>query len=243
MKIARALLLPLALLSSLPVSADNLFGAVTVSDAELSQMRGRYAMPSGIVSFGVIMQSQWNAPQGQLNAKVSLHFQQKSILPVINVDLQQSGQGQAPSGPNHQISGGAGLNSAQGVLQSVRIAGDGNRGLNDVQINILRGASASPQLGSGNASLNQTLQGAIGQARVIAKNGGLQIDLDAGDLGRTQHRIGSGGIRQNSEIRGQNQVVSNLAALQVVLKERGPVNNQALQGALGQLRGLRANGF
>lgn len=241
MRTPMTLLLPLALVVSLPAVAENLFRAVEVPEHELAEMRGRYALPNGIVSFGVVMQSQWNGPQGQLAAKVGLQFRHNSALPVLNVDLQESGQGQAPTGLG-QVSGGNGLNSAQGVVQSVRIAGDGNRGLNDVQIHILRGGQAG-EPGTSSGALNQSVEGALGRAEVIAKNGGLQISIDAGSLGRTQHSIGSGGIRQNTAISGQQQAVSNLAALQVVLRERGATDSMALQGVMAQLRGLRGNGF
>ena len=49
----------LLVMFSLPVNAANPFRAAELTDAELSELRGRYVMPGRIIHFGVTMSSVW----------------------------------------------------------------------------------------------------------------------------------------------------------------------------------------
>ena len=126
------------LAASLPTHASSLFQPIELKDQELSQLRGRYVMPDRIVYFGMTMTSTWqNAAGDVLGAKTTLQVQQNTIKPQFYVSLiNQKGDGSTPVIGSGSITGGAGLNTVQGVAQSTRTAGDSNSSNNTVDINV-----------------------------------------------------------------------------------------------------------
>lgn len=234
---------------SLPVSAANPFRAVELSDAELSELRGRYVMPGRIIHFGVTMSSVWENGAGQnLGAAVSFHVDNKAQPSLYVTDLssqQQDISNGNPSQPGSgQVLGGAGLTDVRGVSQSVRSAGDFNDGLNNLEIVVTRGGegSSAPPPGSTAWSGSSQFTGAVGNVLVDGQGGGLKIALDAGTQGSALQQIGSGNVVQQANFTGNMNSVRNLATLSIALKDL-PLGQDFANCTMEQLRALRPVGF
>lgn len=231
--------------ASISAHASNPFEAVELSDQELSQLRGRFVMPGRIVHFGVTMSSQWQNASGQvLGGSVSMQVNENMFEPQFTVSLLTNDNGQgAPTAGNGQVTGGAGLSEVQGVSQSVRAAGDFNTALNGVSINISRGSSA-PTASGGSQGFSGVIEGSsiAGSVRISPNAGGLQIAIQALGQGNSLQQMGSGGLQQHTVIGGSSNTVTNLATLDVVLRDRG-LNGDQLQLNWNQLRDLRPVGY
>ncbi|MBM7061999.1 hypothetical protein JQX08_14905 [Pseudomonas sp. UL073] len=240
----KSVLVSCALLASLPAHAGGLFQPIELTDPELAQLRGRYVLPDRIISFGVTMTSMWQNSAGQvIGAQVNLNVDGRSqpSLTVTAID-QNIGTGTVVAG-NGNISGGAGLNTVQGIVQSVRTAGDLNSGLNDLSINITRNSGGTvPQTGAPlNGSFSRSND--AGAVSITPAGGGLQMAITpTNGQGFAQQQIGAGNITQQANITGSVNNVQNLAALNVALRDNPGLNNAA-NCAWEQLRALRKSGY
>ncbi len=233
------------LAASLPVGASTLFQPAEVSDQELAQMRGRYVLPDRIISFGVVMTSTWQNGAGQvIGAQVALNVANGQIQPslyVRQISSSGAGNGSVVTGSG-TITGGAGLDNVQGIVQSVRTAGDLNAGLNDLRLRITTGGGetlvdpdAQPWSGS------QDFSNAAGLVRVSARAGGISIALNASQgQGSSSQQIG-GGVAQHANITGTLNDVRNLAALNIALRDNP--RNLNLENCIEQIRALRPHGY
>jgi len=111
-----------------------------VSDAELSEMRGRFIRQGRPIYFGIAMQSQWSTAGGEIiNAgmNVGINLNKAIGANMVSIDMQLDDTGQAigdtgeattelPSS-NANIGG---LDSTQGVAQVITVAGDDNQAHN-----------------------------------------------------------------------------------------------------------------
>lgn len=228
---------------TLAANAANLFQAVEVSDAELSNLRGRYVLPDRILSFGVTMSTIWHNSAGDaIGAQVALQVNHQVQANITVTPYYQSGNGNLVNNGNGQVIGGAGLNNVQGIAQSVRSAGDFNTGLNDLSIEIHHGDNAPPS-GGQNWNGNQQFSNAAGTVSISTANGGLQMALQANhQQGLAQQQIGLGGVSQHANISGSFNDVQNLAALNVALRDN-PQSLQQAQCAWDQLRAMHPTGY
>lgn len=231
------------LIASLPLHAANPFQPIELSDPELDQLRGRYVLPDRIISFGVVMTSSWQDATGQvIGAQVALNISGAQSQPALYVTrIDQAGSGNSLSAGNGQIIGGAGLGSVQGIVQSVRTAGDYNTGLNDLSVQISNGAE-QPVPTSGEAwNGSQGFSNGAGTVQISARDGGLNIAVHAGNgQGHSSQQIG-GGVAQHANIGGSLNNVRNLTALSVALRDNPRTVNMA--NCLEQLRTLRPSGY
>ncbi|MGE1173174.1 hypothetical protein [Pseudomonas sp. BW7P1] len=225
------------------------FKPIEIQDSELSQLRGRYVMPGRIISFGIVMNSTWRNASGDLiGATSSMQLQAATIKPEFYVStIKETGNGSTPQTGTGTVTGGAGLNSSQGVTQSVRAAGDGNSAYNNVAINVSE-ANQAPALvpAQGQALVaGQTITGsnAAGSVAVSATGGGVQMAIQAaGNQGTALQQVAQGGLLQNTRLLGNANVVNNLTTLNVVLSNNG-MSAGALDCNLSQLRALRNIGY
>ncbi|MDU9407908.1 hypothetical protein RTH74_09910 [Pseudomonas sp. zfem001] len=231
------------LAASLPVGASTLFQPVEVSDQELAQLRGRYVLPDRIISFGVVMTSTWQNSAGQvIGAEVALNVANGQIQPSLYVrQISSPGNGNVTAGSG-TITGGAGLENVQGIVQSVRTAGDLNTGLNDLRLRITTGngdVPVDPDAQPWNGS--QDFSNAAGLVHVSTRAGGISIALNASQgQGSSSQQIG-GGVAQHANISGTLNNVRNLAALNVALRDNP--RNLNLENCIEQIRALRPHGF
>jgi hypothetical protein len=227
----------------------NGFKPIEIKDSELAELRGRYVMPGRIISFGIVMSSTWRNASGDLiGATTSMQIQSSTVKPQFYVSTySQSGNGSTPATGNGIVIGGAGLNGAQGITQSVRAAGDGNSAYNNIGIDV-REANQAPALvpGQGQALMaGQTIYGsnAAGSIAVSATGGGIQMAIAASNnQGGSMQRVAQGGLMQNTRLLGNSNMVSNITQLNVVLNNNGP-SAGALDCNLNQLAALRSLGY
>ncbi|AZL68845.1 hypothetical protein [Pseudomonas oryziphila] len=241
-------LIAACLAASLPTQAET-FKPIELKDQELANLRGRYVMPGRIVSFGIVMSSTWQNANGEvIGATSSMQIQQSTIKPQFYVSIineKGSGSSQAQSAGTGIVSGGAGLNTTQGVTQVVRAAGDYNSAYNDVQITVARGDQPQASQPQGQAlAAGSPLTGAngAGSLSVSAAGNGVQMNIIAGNnQGNTLQRLGQGGLMQSTTLLGSSNQVRNITSLNVVLRDNataGPMNAN-----LDQLKGLRNLGY
>lgn len=231
------------LAAALPAGASSLFQPVEVSDQELAQLRGRYVLPDRIISFGVVMTSTWQNSAGQIiGAEVALNVVSGQIQPTLHVrQISSAGTGNVNVGTG-VITGGSGLDSVQGIVQSVRTAGDLNTGLNDLRVRIVSGGGttapdpdAQPWTGS------QDFSSAAGMVSISSRAGGINIALQASQgQGFSSQQIG-GGVAQHANISGSLNAVRNIAALNVALRDNPRSIN--MDNCIEQLRALRPHGY
>lgn len=231
------------LAASLPVSAGNLFQPVEVADHELAELRGRYVLPDRIISFGVVMSSAWQNSAGQvIGAEVAVNVANGQVQPSLQVrEISSLGNGGNVIAGTGVITGGNGLDSVNGIVQSVRTAGDLNSGLNDLRVQISSGGSATASTGSQPWTGGQTFANAAGTVSVSSRSGGINIALQAGQgQGFSSQQIG-GGVAQHANISGSLNEVRNLATLNVALRDNPRSLN--LDTCIEQLRALRPHGY
>ena len=229
---------------SLPVNAASLFQPVEISDAELSQLRGRYVLPDRVIHFGVTMSTFWQNNAGQsIGANVTLQVsgQAQPSLHVSYVGQAESGGSAAVPGVG-QVIGGNGLAQVQGISQSVRSAGDYNDALNDLSISISNTVESLPtpegQAWSGSTQFSNE----AGSVQITNQSGGLRLALDANGQGLAQQQIGGGNVLQQANINSSLNSVRNLAALNIALRDR-PLNMDLANCTWEQLRALRPAGY
>jgi len=233
------------LAASLPVAASTMFTPAEISDQELAQLRGRYVLPDRIISFGVVMTSTWQNSAGQIiGAEVALNVVSGQVQPSLYVrQISTAGSASGDISPgNGVITGGAGLDTVQGIVQSVRTAGDLNTGLNDLRLRIVTGSgdtSTDPDAQPWNG--NQDFSNAAGMVSISSRSGGINIVLNASQgQGFSSQQIG-GGVAQHANISGSLNEVRNIAALNVALRDNP--RNLNLDNCIEQLRALRPHGY
>ncbi|MBK4996114.1 hypothetical protein IAE39_004288 [Pseudomonas sp. S37] len=246
------LLLAVACLAaSLPIHAET-FKPIELKDQELASLRGRYVMPGRIVSFGIVMSSTWQNAKGDvIGASSSLQVQQSTIKPQFYVStINEKGTGTPTASSTApgtgSVTGGAGLNTTEGVTQVVRAAGDNNAAYNNVDINVTKANQAPVVQQQGQAlAAGQTLtaENGAGALSVSASGVGVQFNINASNnQGSSVQRLAQGGLMQNSTLLGNGNLVSNVTSLNVVMRESVPTA-ASLNGSLDQLKGLRTFGY
>src|SRR5690606_36320557 len=148
---------------------------------ELAQLRGRYVLPDRIISFGVVMTSTWQNSAGQImGAEVALNVVSGQIQPTLHVrQISSAGTGNVNIGTG-VITGGSGLDSVQGIVQSVRTAGDLNTGLNDLRVRIVtRGGTTAPDPDAQPWTGSQDFSSAAGMVSSSSRAGRINIALQA----------------------------------------------------------------
>ncbi|HCF3449291.1 hypothetical protein ACM7Y2_31540 [Pseudomonas aeruginosa] len=187
------------------------------------------------------------APASDLFAPAELSDQELSqlrgryVLPgrIVSFGVTMSSTWQNASG---QVLGGAGLAQTQGVSQSIRTAGDHNSASNGVSIEVRHGEAPPPLPGGTPLEGALALSGEAGTVKVTPNGGALQLAIQASGQGASLQSLGAGGLVQSVALSGNRNLVQNLAALEVMLKDR-PGADPALNCAWEQLRALRPSGY
>lgn len=217
MNIRKSMVLGLACMS-LPAAAQSAFQVVEVSDAELSQLRGRFVLPDRVVHFGVTMTTLWQNGAGELGAQVQFQVNAGS-QPSLHVSLLSEAGAGAPVGQGAgQVIGGAGLGEVHGVVQSTRSAGDYNDALNTISVRINGSDGQAPAAGQA-WSGPMAMSNEVGNVQVTRHAGGLQISVQANHgQGSATQSIGSGLLAQQNNLSGNMNKVLNTAELNVTLR-------------------------
>ncbi|MES2819964.1 MAG: hypothetical protein V4812_13365 [Pseudomonadota bacterium] len=243
MKLIALLLASLSMLQGAALAQDR-FVSIELSDAELAQLRGRYTLPDRIISFGLTMSSSWQDSAGQvIGASLALQLGHAQVQPLLSVTpIDQAGTGTRAATSTGSITGGAGLQSIQGLTQSLRTAGDFNQGLNDLSIEFTQDKPAAAQA-SGLPWVNgQGFSNPAGTVRAMAVDGGLHLVLQAShDQGFAQQQIGARGVAQHATILGAFNRVYNTTRLQIALRDS--LNPGLGAAAMPTLEVLRPAGY
>jgi hypothetical protein len=232
------------IMASMCAQASNPLQPVELSDAELSQLRGRFIMPGRIIHFGVTMSSVWENANGQvLGGSVRMRASEGMFQPQFNVSIiTKNGDRDTPTAGTGQIYGGEGLSSVNGVTQSVRSAGDFNTASNSFAINVKRGNTAPDADYAGQQFTNSLESTRAGSVQISPNDGGFRIAIDASGQGASLQQLGSGGLQQHANIGGAGNMVRNLTELDVVLRD-SPLPTNSMSGNWDQLRALRPAGY
>jgi hypothetical protein len=232
----------------MPAYASSGFKPIELKDSEMAELRGRYVMPGRIISFGIVMSSTWTNSVGDtITGKASMQIDKSTITPQFYVQTTGTkGTGTNQNTGTGTVVGGAGLGSGQGVTQSVRAAGDGNTAYNNVGISVTEnGLAPANRVESGQVLVaGGVVRGssAAGDVAVSAKNGGLQMAIQANNnQGNSLQQIGGGNVLQGTVLTGNTNFVNNITQLNVVMGNS--LNNGALNCNLDQLKGLRTLGY
>lgn len=238
----------LCLAASMPAYASSGFKPIELKDSEMAELRGRYVMPGRIISFGIVMSSTWTNSVGDtITGKASMQIDKSTITPQFYVQTTGTkGTGTNQNTGTGTVVGGAGLGSGQGVTQSVRAAGDGNTAYNNVGISVTEnGLAPANRVESGQVLVaGGVVRGssAAGDVAISAKNGGLQMAIQANNnQGNSLQQIGGGNVLQGTVLTGNTNFVNNITQLNVVMGNS--LNNGALNCNLDQLKGLRTLGY
>lgn len=158
-----------------------------LSDAELAQLRGRYA-PRGDVGvfFGIRMESQWLTREGaSYRGGLSFSLDMSGPVPQPQFTVYRSvtagSQADEPSG-DVAVSGTGGLGQAAGVVQSNQVAGTGNTAMNSAGLHISSDPDDAAGFGTAPAATTAAAGQGSGAVTVIAGSGrlGLQITTPQG---------------------------------------------------------------
>lgn len=244
----------------------GVFG-VPVSDAELSQMRGRFVDGNKILFFGVSMRTNWQLNNGTLHEmemRFNVNFNNgrfrptlsllKAALPSSETEAASSDTSAATTGlitpdtaPDTGTPGtvvNESLDNISGVVQNIQVAGDGNSVLNDVTWEV-----TDQEVNSGSESLEQiaTTASTITTNENVTTQVQVQSDkigyvIDAPGQGRVSQQISSDAVRglvQNTQLIGDINRVLNQMHLQIQVDPSGNSRRvNNLRSALSNLRGL-----
>jgi len=252
------------LAASLPTQAQT-FKPIELKDQELANLRGRYVMPGRIVSFGITMSSTWENAKGEvIGAMSSMQVKASTIKPQFYVSMIDekstnsnssqvastastgSSASNSTTAGTGTVTGGAGLNTTEGVTQVVRAAGDNNIAYNNVDLNVTKANEAptvQPQGQVLDSGTTLTGNNGAGSMSVSSTGTGVQMNIVANNnQGSTVQRLAQGGLLQNTTLLGSSNQVRNLTSLNVVLRDN-VATGRSLTGNLDQLKGLRTAGF
>lgn len=236
--LAMASVAPTALAQQSPVQPPPGNGMSELSDPELGAMRGRYTLGSHTVAwFGVTMVSTWQTQAGQSmqsRMTLGLDISQRdrpriTFQPHVSITAADAPV-PAPSGD--RTIDHAGLANVNGMVQSVQIAGDGNRASNVARISLheqggTTTAAATPATGAEQVAMVHE-QGMSAIASL--QDSGARVLLQIDGQGAVEQWIGSSGMGQSIRLAADGHQASNWMELDVA---RGPAVPSS-RASLGQ---------
>lgn len=202
-------------------------GLHEIPDGELDLMRGRYTVGNNkVLWFGVSMITTWQTQAGQSvqgTLKIGMDFQNGAptitFTPNVNIGLADADVAIATGERSIDSSG---LNNASGLVQSVQIAGDGNRAGNATSLIVRDGDVADGQgANTGASSMEAANSAATASARMDAN--GARLTIDVAGQGVAEQWVRAGSVGQSIRIAGDGQNVSNQLQLELV-RQAVPTN-------------------
>ena len=239
--------------AAVPQEFDVFNGMQEVSDSDLGHMRGKFASNNQVMFFGVEMVSQWQTAMGELiTAGANLNIDLRGATPTVQymptVTIVQQGQGAlAPvNGNTNGVSGGAGLSNVSGVSQSIQVAGQSNRIVNgiDMQVDISSGQGGSlagamqGQSGALSATGND---GTV--ATVTLANNSVGVSVNVPGQGQVLQQIRNQGMFQSARIGGDLNQIHNAITMHIGLNSGGGASLDGAHAALQSLKNLPQNGL
>lgn len=203
-------------------------GLHEIPDGELDLMRGRYTVGNNkVLWFGVTMITTWQTQGGQSvhgALKIGMDFRNGSptISFTPNVSMGLADADTAPASGERSIDS-AGLNNVSGLVQSVQVAGDGNRAGNATSLLVRDGDVPTTQSGANGSSVEASNRAASVNAGMDAN--GARLTINVAGQGTAEQWVRAGSVGQSIRIAGDGQQVSNRLQLELV---RQTLPNNAL---------------
>lgn len=198
-------------------------GIHEIPDAELNLMRGRYTVGGDAVAwFGVSMISRWQTASGQLlqsTLTLGMDFGQGratprvSFTPTVSITASDAPLPQTAAGA--RSADAAGLANVAGLVQSVQVAGDGNRAGNVAHLEVREG-QAPAGTAAATAEGGSTLQQGDALASAGYRDGGAQVLLQIAGQGQVQQWIRNGSVGQSIQLTADAQQVDNRLQIELV---------------------------
>ncbi|MCR6686109.1 hypothetical protein [Pseudoxanthomonas sp.] len=210
-------------------------GLTELSDEELGGMRGRYTVGGDQVAwFGVTMVSSWQLENGQrLEGRLTLAVDaaapdrpKLSFQPHVSITATDA---PLPTDGSRAIDA-SGLANVDGLVQSVQVAGDGNRAHNLARVslrNAAAGTAPEDPAATGDAPLaaSASLAGMSASAALQDQNARVLLQIDG--HGAVEQWIGRSGMGQTIQLASDGQAASNWMEVDIV--------RQPLAGGRAQL--------
>ena len=193
-------------------------GLHEIPDGELDLMRGRYIVGDNkVLWFGVSMITSWQTQSGQTvqgALRIGMDFRNGaptiSFTPNINIGLADADATVASGGRSIDS---AGLGNVSGLVQSVQVAGDGNRAGNTTSLLVRDGDVPATQAGAA-SSVDTGNAAATASAHMDAN--GARLSIGVNGQGMAEQWIRAGSVGQSIRIAGDGQQVSNRLQLELV---------------------------
>lgn len=234
----------------------GIYGKV-VSDAQLSQMRGRFVDGNKILFFGVKMRTDWLLYDGTLHEmemQFNIDFDSNQFRPTLTLLTKAAVEAKAEAASETveriENTGTPGtvvnesLENISGVVQNIQVAGDGNSVLNDVIWEVtdqeIDTESDSFEKVETTSNSVETTHEVTTEVQVQSNQVGYTIN--APGQGRVSQQISSDSVRglvQNAQLTGDINRVLNQMHLQIQVDpstHSQRLNN--LRSTLSNLRGL-----
>lgn len=250
-----------------------------VSDAEMAEMRGRFIRQGRPIYFGIYMQSQWSTATGAsinvgmnigINLRKDIATDNRITIGVQMDDVSDSSVGDVPVvavSPSSDVNIG-GLDSAQGVVQAITVAGDDNRAHNRtfmamqmVSPDQAESGTRIYYFGGQNLSVGKTATEITSTASWTNENGvvttafvdeaGVGIKIDVPEQGRamqllrgkSESREGSGFFQTIQIDGGSNSVTNQLNFIAEFSPADGSANAISIRPALDSLKLIQGIGI
>ncbi len=243
--------------AALPPDLEIFNGMKEVSDTELGHMRGKFASNNQVLYFGVQVISNWQTAAGNVitaGANLNIDFRANpsgtpTVQYVPTVSIAQQSQNLPPIEANgsNNVSGGAGLANVSGVSQNIQVAGQSNRILNgiDMQVEL----SSATQGGS----IANAIQGQAGSisasgndgtlATVTLSNNSVGVNVTVPGQGQVLQEIRNQGMFQSVRIGGDLNQIHNAITMQIGLNAATGASAAGAFAALQTLKSLPQHGL
>ena len=209
-------------------------GLTELSDEELGGMRGRYTVGGDQVAwFGVTMVSSWQLENGQrLEGRLTLAVDaaapdrpKLSFQPHVSITATDA---PLPTEGSRAIDA-SGLANVDGLVQSVQVAGDGNRAHNLARVSLRNAAPGStaedPAATAAPLAASASLAGMSASAGLQDQTARVLLQIDG--HGAVEQWIGRSGMGQTIQLASDGQAASNWMEVDIV--------RQPLAGGRAQL--------
>ena len=216
-------------------------GLTEIPDAELGQMRGRFAVGDNrVLWFGVSMISSWQTSSGQLlQGRLDIGFDFSDGDPVVsftpNVVLTDE-MAPMPVASGRSVDS-AGLGNVAGLVQGVQVAGDGNAASNVTSLTLREGDVPGAAAGGGSPV---SMHSGAASASVNFDGNSAGVLLQVAGHGAAEQWIRAGSMGQSIRLTSDGQTVSNQLHLDLV-RQSLPATamlNQNVAQALTTARGI-----
>lgn len=223
-----------------PAPEEQAFrGKTEVSDAALSNMRGRFVSADQILYFGVEMYTEWRTAEGDLHrAALNIGIDRSGASPTVSV----SSNVQVPNPSNDNGGGssggsGGGLDQVQGVSQLVQVTGNGNGVTNAIGVDVVTQPGVPPQnSGDGNQWVVDEQTGATAQTIV---NGGASVIVSYPTQGTASQSVASmTGIQQRAQVSGDGHNIHNQLNMVIQVQPDSTASSTQMRNLAQTTRGL-----